>query len=225
MQGLSFWRITGNNVANFLQGQLSADINQKNPGFCYCDRKGKVGCIGWVTLQDNEYWLCIPDINAKAMFTAWQPFAAFSQITQAPIEHLYPKLAGTQLLGISTNPSDDNWQAHALKHNIPIICNENRWQYTPHMLNVTAWTVDFNKGCYLGQEIIARTEHLGQVKRKLTTFINPENTAIACNTEIKDADANILGKVFFADTHLIQAIVPTSAAYYLNQTQLQLWDA
>jgi folate-binding Fe-S cluster repair protein YgfZ len=30
--------------------------------------------------------------------------------------------------------------------------------------------VSFTKGCYTGQEIVARTEHLGQVKRRLAHF-------------------------------------------------------
>ena len=38
----------------------------------------------------------------------------------------------------------------------------------PQMLGLSAWgAVDFTKGCYLGQEVVARAEHRGQVKRQL----------------------------------------------------------
>lgn len=58
-------------------------------------------------------------------------------------------------------------------------------QFTPHMLGLNRWNaISFKKGCYLGQEIIARTEHLGKLKRHLhmghitgqTSLSNTEQT-------------------------------------------------
>jgi folate-binding protein YgfZ len=44
-------------------------------------------------------------------------------------------------------------------------------RYTPHMLNLERLgAVSFNKGCYPGQEIVARTEHRGAVKRRIARF-------------------------------------------------------
>ena len=44
-------------------------------------------------------------------------------------------------------------------------------QFLPQMLGLdTAGAVDFDKGCYLGQEIVARAQHRGEVKRRLVTF-------------------------------------------------------
>ena len=41
-------------------------------------------------------------------------------------------------------------------------------KYTPHMLNLdVTGAVSFTKGCYTGQEIVARTEHLGRTKRRV----------------------------------------------------------
>lgn len=38
----------------------------------------------------------------------------------------------------------------------------------PQMINFQKWGgVDFNKGCYIGQEIVARSEYLGKLKRHL----------------------------------------------------------
>jgi folate-binding protein YgfZ len=44
-------------------------------------------------------------------------------------------------------------------------------QFTPQMLNVDLLDgVSFTKGCYTGQEIVARTHHLGRVKRRTMRF-------------------------------------------------------
>ena len=41
-------------------------------------------------------------------------------------------------------------------------------EWTPHMLNLQAvGAVNFKKGCYTGQEIVARTEYLGHQKRAM----------------------------------------------------------
>jgi folate-binding protein YgfZ len=41
-------------------------------------------------------------------------------------------------------------------------------EFLPQMLNLDALdAVSFNKGCYVGQEIVARTQHLGRLKRRL----------------------------------------------------------
>ena len=38
--------------------------------------------------------------------------------------------------------------------------------------------VDFDKGCYLGQEVVARAQFRGAVKRGLGVFTLPTDTAI-----------------------------------------------
>jgi folate-binding protein YgfZ len=44
-------------------------------------------------------------------------------------------------------------------------------QFIPQMLNVDLLDgVSFTKGCYTGQEIVARTHHLGRVKRRTFRF-------------------------------------------------------
>jgi len=50
--------------------------------------------------------------------------------------------------------------------------------FTPHMLNLDlTGGVSFQKGCYPGQEIVARTQYLGQVKRRLVRIQADVDTA------------------------------------------------
>ena len=69
-------------------------------------------------------------------------------------------------------------------------------KWTPHMLN---WQhhhgVSFTKGCFVGQEIIARTENLGRLKRHLYFFkINTEqNLKLTPGAELHNAQQQTLG--------------------------------
>jgi folate-binding protein YgfZ len=50
----------------------------------------------------------------------------------------------------------------------PEIHAETRGLFVPQMLNLDLLAaVSFRKGCYTGQEIIARTQHLGRIKRRM----------------------------------------------------------
>ena len=49
--------------------------------------------------------------------------------------------------------------------------------------------VDFNKGCYMGQELTARTKHRGLIKKRLIP-VTYEGSAPAPGTEITQAGKN-----------------------------------
>lgn len=62
----------------------------------------------------------------------------------------------------------DSWMALDILEKIPSIYADTSEQFTPHDAGfVELDAVSFKKGCYLGQEIIARMEYLGKVKKCL----------------------------------------------------------
>ncbi len=66
------------------------------------------------------------------------------------------------------------WQASEIAAGVPSLGPETRESYVPQMLN---WQhlggVHFKKGCYTGQEVIARMHFLGQLKKSLFRFSCP----------------------------------------------------
>ena len=63
------------------------------------------------------------------------------------------------------------WDWHAVAAGMPTITAATQDRFVPQMLNLElVGAVSFRKGCYTGQEIVARTEHLGEVKRRLFRF-------------------------------------------------------
>lgn len=60
------------------------------------------------------------------------------------------------------------WEWLEIQAGIPVILPQTQEQFTPQMANFEAiGGVSFNKGCYTGQEVVARTQYLGKVKRRL----------------------------------------------------------
>lgn len=69
-------------------------------------------------------------------------------------------------------PADDAtdvaWRAMDLAHGLPRLAGEQREAFTPQMLSLERLgAFSLKKGCYPGQEIVARTHYLGQAKRGL----------------------------------------------------------
>ena len=58
--------------------------------------------------------------------------------------------------------------------------------FLPQMLNLDRHrAVSFEKGCYVGQEIVARTQHLGRIKRR--AYVGRTDAAVAAGDPIVDA--------------------------------------
>ncbi len=62
----------------------------------------------------------------------------------------------------------ETWLASLAADGIPLVSAAVTGEFLPQMLNLDALdAVDFRKGCYLGQEVVARAQHRGRVKRRL----------------------------------------------------------
>lgn len=60
------------------------------------------------------------------------------------------------------------WQLLNIRRGIGEIFGITQLQFTPHQLNMPALNaINFKKGCYRGQEIVARMHYLGKLKQKL----------------------------------------------------------
>lgn len=73
--------------------------------------------------------------------------------------------------------SETDWQASEIAAGIALLSPDTLESYVPQMLN---WQhlngVHFKKGCYTGQEVIARMHYLGQLKKSLFRLTCPLNS-------------------------------------------------
>ena len=64
--------------------------------------------------------------------------------------------------------NSEHWRYLDMLDGIPWLTNETSEEFIPQMLNLDQLgAISFTKGCYTGQEIVARTHYLGKAKRAL----------------------------------------------------------
>ncbi len=73
------------------------------------------------------------------------------------------------------------WDWLTIAAGIPVVLSETQEMFLPQMINLDAiGGVSFKKGCYPGQEIVARTQYLGKLKRRMfLAYIDTTQTITA----------------------------------------------
>jgi len=67
--------------------------------------------------------------------------------------------------------TETEWLLHNIRAGIPAVAPETTETFVPQMLNLDLLGgISFTKGCYVGQEIVARTQNLGRIKRRMYRF-------------------------------------------------------
>ena len=99
-----------------------------------------------------------------------------------------------------------HWRRFDLQHGLPRLRDDQIEAWTPQQLSLErlrAFSV--KKGCYPGQEIVARTHFLGQVKRGLAMF--EADAPIPAGAEVRDGERTLGGIVSTAG-NIALAVLP-----------------
>jgi folate-binding protein YgfZ len=104
-----------------------------------------------------------------------------------------------------------DWKRARMLANEVEIRTETRGRFLPQMLGLVELdAVNFRKGCYPGQEVIARATHRGRVKRALALLTLDTALEPGTSREIEGARFEVLDSVALADDRaLVQAVAPS----------------
>ena len=130
---------------------------------------------------ENGTLLKLPSANNNARFEI------FTDATNAPL--IWDALKNNcQIV-------DKNyWELLEIQAGIPDISLATQEQFVPQMLNLDILNaINFKKGCYTGQEIIARTHYLGSVKRR--TYLAEIALQPALGDKVTDAMQSEIGQI------------------------------
>ncbi len=107
------------------------------------------------------------------------------------LESVWQGLAGAM------QPVDSRcWQRLDMEAGIPWLNESTTEQFLPQELNLEdTGGLSFNKGCYPGQEVVARVHYRGQVKRRLYHATAEADAAITAGTKVKDSDGKSVGLI------------------------------
>jgi folate-binding protein YgfZ len=82
--------------------------------------------------------------------------------------------------------NQDLWSLHDIRAGIPTVLPETSERFVPQMANMQLIDgVSFHKGCYTGQQVVARMQYLGKLKRRMyvaRATLSPDAAAPAPGT-------------------------------------------
>ena len=179
--------LRGPDAADFLQGYLTTDLARINAEtalpMAYCNIKGRVYASGWVVGEQSRVRLVVhasvaeglaADLGrylvfAKSKLSAPVPSVSFSP-RRTPSAVALPPTAHFATFG-AENESHDAFAGACAESSFVVVSEGVSQAFLPQMIGLTeAGAVSFSKGCYLGQEVVARAEHRGAVKQRLRRF-------------------------------------------------------
>jgi len=200
--------VSGKDSLAFLQSQFSNDIskildNQLQIN-CYCQHQGKVLAIVWVIKIDGLYYLSIPNELSNLVLEKLNLYKLMSDVNFEKISEkiyqygLIDETKGVKLyknlnLLISHEQLSEYdfsyWEEQCVLNKIPEITLSSSQKFIPQVLNldVDELGVSFTKGCYPGQEVVARMHYLGKPKRRLFRFTSKFEVCIGDCLNVNDS--------------------------------------
>ena len=133
------------------------------------------------------------EIRKKVTMSSNQ-FIVINDLKESGAKEIF---SNTEKIEILKNPmKQEDWKAARMTENLVDISIQHSEKYTPHMLNMDVIDgISFQKGCYVGQEVVARTEHIGRVKRRVIVY-KLDSTDIKLDDKLfhngKDTGAQII---------------------------------
>ncbi len=189
---LSVIAFTGRDADTFLHNQLTQDIRALTPGgasfAALCQPKGRVIALLLVIAVDDGYRVVCSRALAEGLVTHLRRFVFRDQVVIEPATEaiLGPLEAGETAPGdgacaepvsglryrleadaATADPSATAVaRARELEAGVCWLEADTTEQFLPQMLGHEAiGALSFRKGCFPGQEVIARTRYLGKLKR------------------------------------------------------------
>ena len=209
----SLIKVSGEDSEDFLQSQFSNDVKKIQDKSvqinAYCQHQGKIIAIIWVFKKDINYYLSIPNEMKALVLSKLNMYKLMSQVE---IEDFSEKIYQYGLINedneksykINKNLSlltsrelltdfldNSHWEMACINESLPEVYLNISEKHIPQALNldIDQMGVSFTKGCYPGQEIVARMHYLGKPKRRLFRFISKFEVLIGDTLNVNDSNS------------------------------------
>lgn len=110
---------------------------------------------------------------------SWRGNIATVRVGERRFLQIGPSAELTQPVPSANEADEVQWTLQEIRAGRPLITSATQDQFVPQMVNFeTLGGVDFQKGCYPGQEIVARAQYRGQVKRRMVHARAPAGVSL-----------------------------------------------
>ncbi|WP_019672422.1 CAF17-like 4Fe-4S cluster assembly/insertion protein YgfZ [Psychrobacter lutiphocae] len=230
MSSVSFKKIslTGDDSSKLLQNQLTVNIHKLTDSYlpaAIANTKGRIEFGLWIKKSaDNQFDIVTSSDCLDSLLAHLKKYSAFFKVTFSAPSDIFPyvqTLSDTKIATFSDNPDDnqpEQWMAHSIATGNYWIIAATQGAFQPQELRLhQRGGVDYDKGCYLGQEVIARIyfkaspkaflhrvqgqgelpqagDSLGRIKvvNAVATSDGFEALVVARPEQIDDSDLNVL---------------------------------
>jgi hypothetical protein len=253
LEHLRILTISGEDAGELLQGQMTQDVrkleDEKIHITSFCNVQGRVIASAFIQERNEQYDLILSSeiiddlenhlqryiLRSKVLIeqSDEKTFGAYkSDIHEDSKECRSLKNDPKRVLTLSSQvpESIDNfitseeWIRCDIENSIAIIYKESTEKFIPQMLNLDILdAVSFSKGCYTGQEVVARVQHRGKIKQRMFKFKTENEDLISHGSEIHHESKKV-GTVVISeliDNYTIGLAVINSAD---NESQLNIGD-
>ncbi len=192
-------KIDGADASGFLHGQFTTDVTGLVPGqaglSAWCDPKGRVIATFILARSDETFWLLLPGALKEAFSKRLKMY-----VLRADVNIVDTGIETEKIPELPTYPSGidaDSLETTSIRQGIPWLRPETSGRFLPQELNLDELdAVSFTKGCYPGQEIIARLRYRGKVKRRLCHATTENKTLLEPGTALMpDGEERNIGTV------------------------------
>jgi len=146
--------VEGKDSIDFLQGQISTDVSKQEmkqvDRSAICNLKGRViASFLCKKINNDQFHLITHQSVVQKLMDTLKKYAVFSKVS-----------INEGIEKISDYIDDEAWKKAIIESFDPEIYSENSEKYTPQELGYDKnGRIDFKKGCFTGQEIIARMHY------------------------------------------------------------------
>lgn len=154
--------LIGVDAQKFLQGQVTLNTEAMAENVtrytAICNLKGRIQFGLWLKKINAEHFeIVVPQDLADAFALHIRKYGAFSKMKLEATGVVYPHIDGIQTEFSTTETDIAAWQLQAIESGQAWISSETTELFQPQELRLHQREgVHFDKGCYLGQEIVAR---------------------------------------------------------------------
>ncbi|EKU52071.1 folate-binding protein YgfZ [Acinetobacter sp. WC-323] len=231
MSQLAFtaFSLNGVDAQKFLQGQVTIHVERipenESRYTAICDLKGRIHFGLWIKrLNPESFELVTTQDQAEEFAKHIKKFGAFSKMKLEQTGPVFPAVNGIQTEFSSTETDINTWQIQAIQSGQAWIQQSTKHLFQPQELRLHQRDgVHFDKGCYLGQEIVARLWFKAKPKHWLH-LIQAQADVPAPATQLSK-DVEVVNSVAFENGYLALVIAKPAALTELGVTVLDLPEA
>lgn len=158
--------IAGEDAEKFLQGQITVDVTKLGLSFqatALSNLKGRIEFGIWIKKQAEKHYDVVISSDCAAAFKAHlNKFGAFSKFETSEPTPIYPCVLANEPTfshKLEHNSAEDTkaWMQRSIASGNYWIVAATQGEFQPQELRLhQRGGMDYDKGCYLGQEVIAR---------------------------------------------------------------------